>query len=67
MDHIEEGLDNINNEMKVNINLNVNININKAMISITKMDNINNEIKVAEKALKKMGRFCGLCTAPWRR
>jgi len=31
------------------------------------LDNINNEMKVAEKALKKMGRFCGLCTAPWRR
>ena len=61
MDHIEEGLDNINNEMKVNINF------NNAMISITMMNSINNDIKVAEKALKKMGRFCGLCTAPWRR
>eukprot|EP00090_Calanus_glacialis_P010320 TRINITY_DN18708_c0_g1_i1.p1 TRINITY_DN18708_c0_g1~~TRINITY_DN18708_c0_g1_i1.p1 ORF type:complete len:149 (-),score=48.82 TRINITY_DN18708_c0_g1_i1:969-1415(-) len=38
MDHIEEGLDTINNEMKQ-----------------------------AEKALKKMGKCCGICVLPWKR
>ena len=74
LDHIEEGLDNINNEMKVTLASNGNDNdfaYNHFWPTIWSVMDIRlmvtTKLQVAEKALKKMGRFCGLCTAPWRR
>ena len=31
------------------------------------LDTINNEMKQAERALKKMGKCCGICFLPWQR
>jgi len=31
------------------------------------LDTINNEMKQAERALKRMGKCCGICILPWQR
>ena len=31
------------------------------------LDTINNEMKQAERALKKMGKCCGICFLPFKR